>query len=346
MRLPRLTLLAGAVVALALTLAACGGDDDSSDAASAAAATAPGPAITIGYSAWPGWFPLAVAEEKGFFEEAGVDVEVRYFTDYIASLDAFTAGQIDGNAQTLNDTIAGVASGAKASIVVNTDFSAGNDAIIVKEGIDSIAELQGKSVGAEAGVVDHYLLLQGLESEGLSQDDIDFRGLPTAAAASGFAAGQFDAVGVFAPFTLEALKLEGSKVLFDSADYPGSISDHIVLSSDLVAERPDDVQKIVEAWYVTLDYIAANPDEAAAIMAQKAGITPEEYQSFDAGTDILTPDEALAAFDDSSASTSLPNTARKINPFLVSSGLTRQEADLAGLFAPQFTQAYLDGGGG
>ena len=346
MRLPRLTLLAGAVVVLALALAACGGDDDSSDAASTGAAATSGPTITIGYSAWPGWFPLAVADEMGFFEEAGVDVDVRYFADYIASLDAFTAGQIDGNTQTLNDTIAGVASGAKAAIVVNTDFSAGNDAIIVDESIDSITELQGKSVGAEAGVVDHYLLLQGLESEGLTQDDIDFRGLPTAAAASGFAAGQFDAVGVFAPFTIEALKREGSKVLFDSADYPGSISDHIVLSSDLVAERPDDVQKIVEAWYVTLDYIAANPEAAVAIMAKQAGISPAEYESLDAGTDILTPDDALAAFQDSSAATSLPNTARKINPFLVSSGLTREEADLTGLFAPQFTQAYLDGSGG
>ncbi len=150
---------------------------------------------------------------------------------------------------------------------------------------------------------------------------------------------------MFAPFTIEALKREGSSVLFDSADYPGSISDHIVLDSDLVAERPDDVQKLVDAWYATIDWIAANPEEATAIMAEQAGITPAEYTSFAEGTDILDPQRALDAFADSDAATSLPNTARKINPFLVDSGLTRQEADLTGLFAPQFTQAFIDGGG-
>ena len=32
--------------------------------------------ITLGYSAWPGWFPLAVAEEAGIFEDVGLDVKL------------------------------------------------------------------------------------------------------------------------------------------------------------------------------------------------------------------------------------------------------------------------------
>ena len=32
-----------------------------------------------------------------------------------------------------------------------------------------------------------------------------------------------------------------------------------------------------------------------------------------------------------------------LRPFLVDSGLTREEADLTGLFDPSFTQAYVDG---
>lgn len=345
MRYLRIPLLAGLVAALALGTAACGGDDSSAAADTSGGAAAAGPAITIGYSAWPGWFPLKVAEEKGFFEEAGVNVTLRYFTDYVSSIDALTAGQIDGNTQTLNDTMAGVAAGQKAAIVVNTDFSAGNDAVIVDESITSIEDLKGKTVAAEAGVVDHFLLLQGLESVGLSEKDISFRGVLTDAAAAGFAGGEFDAVGVFAPFTTEALKRPGSKVLFSSADFPGSISDHIVLDSDLVAERPEDVQKIVDAWYATLAWIEANPDEATAIMAEQAGVTPADYESYAKGTKILDAAGALDAFADSTASTSLPNTARKINPFLVSSGLTREEADLTGLFDESFTKAYIDGGG-
>ena len=58
-------------------------------------------------------------------------------------------------------------------------------------------------------MVDHFLLLQGLDSVGLTEDDIDFRGVLTDAAAAGFAAGEFDCVGVFAPFTLTALERAG-----------------------------------------------------------------------------------------------------------------------------------------
>ena len=143
-RISRLALALTATVLLALGLAACG--DDSSSASS--------DPIVIGYSAWPGWFPLKVAEAQGFFADAGVNVELKYFNDYTASIDALAAGQVDANAQTLNDTLAIAATGSDVRIVVNTDFSAGNDAIIVDRSITSVADLKGKTVAAEAGVVD------------------------------------------------------------------------------------------------------------------------------------------------------------------------------------------------
>ena len=82
----------------------------------------------VGYSAWPGWFPLAVADKEGIFKKAGLDVKLTYFADYTSSLDALVAGQLDVNAQTLNDTMFAVASGSPQKIVVINDNSTGNDA--------------------------------------------------------------------------------------------------------------------------------------------------------------------------------------------------------------------------
>ena len=298
--------------------------------------------VTIGYSAWPGWFPLAVAEKEGIFEDNGLKVDLKYFADYIASLDAMSAGKLDANTQTLNDTMAAVAGGSKQAIIVVNDNSAGNDAIICDESVKSIADLKGKTIAAEEGVVDHFLLLQGLATEGLTQDDIDFRGVLTADAASSFAGGQFDCVGVFAPFTVEALKRPGSHVVFSSKEFPGIIPDHIVVSQSMVAKKPKVAQKIVDAWYDTLDYIAANPEKATKIMADVAQVSESEYEDFASGTKLFTVDEALEAFTPSDSDTSLQHTAELINPFLVKSGLTKKQASLKNLFAPQFTQAYAD----
>lgn len=298
--------------------------------------------VTIGYSAWPGWFPLAVAEKEGIFKKDGLDVNLKYFTDYISSLDAMVAGKLDANTQTLNDTMAAVAGGSKQAIIAVNDNSAGNDAIICDQSITSIADLKGKTIAAEEGVVDHFLLLQGLAKEGLTQDDIDFRGVLTADAASSFAGGQFDCVGVFAPFTLDALKRPGSHVVFSSKEFPGTIPDHIVVSQSMVAKKPKVAQKLVNAWYDTLAYIAANPDKALKIMADKAELSTKDYEDLASGTKIFTVDEALAAFEPGDTTTSLQYTADLINPFLVKSGLTKKQASLKNLFAPQFTQAYAD----
>lgn len=326
--------------ALALTLAACGssGGDSSSGSGDGGGSMK----LTIGYSAWPGWFPLAVAEEKGIFTKAGLDVDLKYFADYTASLDALVAGQVDVNAQTLNDTIFAVASGAKQKVVVVNDNSTGNDQIICDKSVTSIKDLKGKTVAAEAGVVDHFLLLQGLAKEGLTQDDIEFKGVKTDAAAAAFAGGQFDCVGVFAPFTVQAAERKDSKVLFSSKDFPGAIPDHLV-ATEKAAGNEKAMTALVDAWYQTLDYIAKNPEEATKIMAEKAGLSTEEYDDFGSGTTIFTPEQAVNAFEDRKGDpTSLPEMARRINPFLVESGIAKEEADLSGLFEPKYTKAYAD----
>ena len=163
-------LLAGLL--LVGVVAGCGSDDDDSGSAATTSSEASGSGgttkLTIGYSAWPGWFPLAVADEQGIFEDNGLDVDLKYFTDYTASLDALAAEKLDVNAQTLNDTIFAVAAGSKQKVVVVGDNSTGNDAVICDKSVKDRKDLKGKSIAAEEGVVDHFLLLQGLQKEGMA----------------------------------------------------------------------------------------------------------------------------------------------------------------------------------
>jgi NitT/TauT family transport system substrate-binding protein len=343
--------------AISLITTACGSDtgdsasepaapeaesDGSGDADSGEnGTTASSDPIKIGYSAWPGWFPLAVTEQAGIFDEVGLNVDLIFFADYLASIDAMAVGELDFVTQTLNDTMASVAFGDEQVIVVVNDNSTGNDKIICDESITSIEDLAGKTIAAEAGVVDHFLLVQGLESVGLTEDDIDFRGVLTDAAAASFAAGEFDCVGVFAPFWLTALERPGSAELFSSADFPGLIPDHIVATREIVDGDPETVQKLVDAWYLTLDYIEANPEESVAIMAGVAETSVEEYSVFAEGTTLFSAEDAAAAFEDGDDTSSLIHTAKLINPFLVESGFTEGEASLDGLFDSSFTDDYL-----
>jgi NitT/TauT family transport system substrate-binding protein len=341
---PRPSTASGEAAAAATTTTAAWNVPSTTAAAGAAAAPAPapagGPAITLGYSAWPGWFVWDVAEKKGLFDKEGVKVKLTYFSDYTTCLQAMTAGKLDADSQTLNDTLLGVTSGSAQVSVIENDNSFGNDAIIVKDSIKTIEDLKGKTVAAEQGVVDHFLLLQGLASKGMKESDIQFRNLPTDAAAAAFANGQIDAVGVFAPFTVQALKRAGSHVLFSSKDFPGTISDHLVVTPQLIKDRRADVQKLVNSWYDTLDWIKANPTEATAIMAEHAQLKPEEYAALAGGTKLFSAADAIKGYTGQDP-TDLTAMFWQVNDFLLGSGLIKSRASLEGLYDPSFTQDYL-----
>ena len=292
--------------------------------------------VRVGYSAWPGWFPWKLSEAKGLFNSNGVPVSLQWFDGYLDSINALNAGQLDCNSQTLGDTISSMAGGADLKVVLTNDYSTGNDQIIAAPGISSATDLKGKRVAAEEGTVDHYLLLLGLEQAGMSGRDITFVPLETGAAAAAFVAGKVDAVGVFAPFTTQALKRPGSKTLFSSRDFPGAISDHLVCRSQFVADNPQAVQKLVQTWFDTLKQMRNEPQGSLAILAERAGVSEAEYREYDAGTTILSLDQNKQVFKPSGDMQSLPYAANQISAFLQQQGLAKTPPKLDTLFQPQF----------
>ncbi|EKQ70966.1 ABC transporter, substrate-binding protein, aliphatic sulfonates family [Leptolyngbyaceae cyanobacterium JSC-12] len=296
--------------------------------------------VDLGFSAWPGWFPWQVAKEQGIFQKTNAPVELKWFDGYLESISTLTAGQIDANSQTLGDTVSSVAGGADQVVVLVNDNSTGNDKIIVREGIKTVVDLKGKKVAAEEGTVDHFLLLLGLKKAGLKPEDIQFVPLETGKAASAFAAGQVDACAVFAPFTTQALKRSGSRELFSSKDFPGAISDHLVVTRDFVYKHPEQVQALVDAWFATLEYLKRNQASAYEIMAKRAGVSVAEYKEYADGTRLFTLEENLKAFQPGNDMTSLLYAADEMSKFLMDVGLAKTKPNTTLLFDDRFVKAY------
>ena len=295
-----------------------------------------GPVVRIGYSAWPGWFPWAVTEAKGLFGNAGVNATMQWFDGYLDSINALNAGQLDCNSQTLNDTISSIAGGADLQVVLQNDYSTGNDQIIAAEGINTVADLKGKKVAAEEGTVDHYLLLKVLKDAGLKGSDITFVPLETGAAAAAFAAGKVDAAGVYAPFTTQALKRPGSKAITTSKDHPGAISDLLVCRTDFVKQNPEAIQKVVDAWFATLKLMKTDPAATLPILVERSGVSEAEFKAYDAGTTIQTLAENRQNFKPGTTMTSLPYAAEQISAFLVEVGLATTKPNISNLLNPTF----------
>jgi len=251
--------------------------------------------LKIGYSDWPGWVAWEIAIEKGMFEEAGVDVEFEWF-DYVASMDAYAAGQLDAVGMTNGDALVTGATGAKSVTILINDYSNGNDMIVAKPGIKSVAELKGKKIGVEVGFVGHLLLLNALEKAGMTEKDVELVNVPTNETPQVLASGDVDAVVAWQPSSGQALQLvPGSSAIYTSADEPGLIYDVLAVSPTSLASRKAEWKKVLEVWYKAVAYLKdpATKEDAIKIMAARVGLTADKYKGFIDGTNILTLEEAL-----------------------------------------------------
>ncbi len=250
--------------------------------------------LKIGYSDWPGWVAWEIAIEKDWFKEEGVAVKFEWF-DYVASMDAFAAGQLDAVSMTNGDALVTGATGAKSVMILMNDYSNGNDMVIGAAGISSIKELKGKKVGVEIGFVGHLLLLNALEKNGMTEADVELVNVPTNETPQVLASGDVDAIVAWQPNSGQALNLvPGSKAIYSSADEPGLIYDALSVSPVSLAARRDDWKKVIKVWYRAVAYLQdpKTTDDAVKIMAARVGLSPAEYKPFLKGTKILTQSEA------------------------------------------------------
>ena len=254
--------------------------------------------LTIGYSDWPGWVAWEVGIEKGWFEEAGVDVRFEWF-DYVASMDAYAAGQLDAVCMTNGDALVTGATGRRSTMAIINDFSNGNDMIVARPGITSVAELAGKKVAVEIGFVGHLLLLRALEKAGLTEDDIELVNVRTNETPMVLASGEVDAIVAWQPNSSQSLQMvPGSTAIYSSANDQGLIYDTLAIAPESLDQYPDQWGKVIEVWYRIVDFINDPATSAAAveIMAARVGVAPDKYAQFMKGTRLLAKAEAMARY--------------------------------------------------
>jgi NitT/TauT family transport system substrate-binding protein len=253
--------------------------------------------LKIAYSDWPGFTIFELAKQKGWFKEAGVEVELLWF-DYLPSIDAFAAGKVDAVTVVSTDALVTGANGAKSKFVAILDYSDGNDMIIGKPGINSIKDLKGQKIGLEVTLVEHLLLLKALEANGMKQSDVELVNTATNDTPQTLGSGNVAAVAAWYPVSGQALKqVAGSKKLFSSADAKGLIYDVLAVSPVSLGKRKADWEKVAKVYYKCVDYIMdpATKEDAVKIMAAKVGAKPEEYSENIPGTHFMTLAEAKAA---------------------------------------------------
>lgn len=297
--------------------------------------------LKIGYSDWPGWVAWEVAIQKGWFKEAGVDVQFDWF-EYVPSMEAFAAGKTDAVCMTNGDALVTGATGAPSKAILINDFSNGNDMVVALPGISSLKDLKGKKIGVEVGFVDHLLLLKGLEAAGMTESDVELVNVPTAETPKVLASKDVSAIAAWQPNSGQALKaVPGSTSIYSSADVPGLIYDVLAVNPASLSARADDWKKVVQVWNRVAAYVndPATQDDAVKIMAARVNLTPEEYKPFLKGTKILTLEEAKKAFQKNETLGSIYGSNAVVDKFNVDNKVYEKAQPIADYIDPTITNS-------
>ncbi len=302
--------------------------------------------LKIAFSDWPGWTAFEIANQKGWFKQAGIDVNLLWF-EYMPSIDAFTAGKVDGVMVTNGDGLVTAANGAKNVAIMLTDYSNGNDMIVAKPGIESVKDLKGKKIGVELTLVEHLMLLNALKQNGMSESDVQLVNTPTSQTPQVLASGQVDAIAAWYPNSGQALKsLAGSKAIYTSANAPGLIYDCVVVSPQSLAEHREEWKKFVSVWDRIVAYLADPKTRADGIriMAARAGVDAKEYAAAMKGTRLLTLAEGLKVMDSKSTGLdSLSGSSATADAFNVKNGVYKTPQDIPSSFDASLVDEVVHG---
>ncbi len=301
-----------------------------------------GTPLKIAYSDWPGWVAWDIAVQKGWFKEAGVDVELVWF-EYVPSMDAFSAGKVDAVCMTNGDALVTGATGKAAKGILLNDFSDGNDMVVAKAGIKSMKDLKGKKIGVEVGFVDHLLLLKGLEANGLTEKDVTLVNMPTNQTAQALASGSVSAIAAWQPNSGQALKESpGSTAIYTSANAPGLIYDLLYVSPESLAKHKEDWKKVVKVWFKVVDFIKEpkNKAEYLKIMSARVGLTPDAYEPLMKGTHLLDLAENKKHLQDGKDLASVYGSSKIVDDFNVKNAVYKKAQDIPAYLDPSLV---LDG---
>ena len=291
--------------------------------------------LRVGVNAWPGYEYLYLADVKDFYAAEGVEVRLLEFGSLSDTRRAYERGQLDMmGATVIEGLVIHDASPRRPRVVRVVDYSNGPDVIIAQPWITRGEQLRGARVGVELAALPVFLLARGLEDFGLTVRDVRTASMDQTAMEEAFRRGDLDAVVTYPPTSVRLTREMETTRLFSSADAPREILDVLLAEADVVRDRGDEVRALLRAFDRAVAYAERQPADAAAIMAQREGITPGEFSAALSGGIVLVGADQQAPFFGPDGA--LERAIRVAGRLLVAAGQLRAVPAPGSLVEPRF----------
>jgi NitT/TauT family transport system substrate-binding protein len=235
--------------------------------------------VAVGFSGWTGFAPLTLAKEAGIFKKHGLDVDLKKIPQKDRHL-AIASGDIQCAATTVETWVVWNANGVATKEIFQMDKSYGADGMVVRNNIQKISDLKGKTVAASApGTAPYFTLAWFLKKNGLSVKDVAVVNLEPGPAAQAFVAGQNDAAMTYEPYlSVVRANPTAGKIIATTLDYP-MIMDTFGCTPKFLADNPKAAKALTDSYFDAIDMIAKEPKKSFEIMGADVKQTAEQFEA-------------------------------------------------------------------
>lgn len=161
-----------------------------------------------------------------------------------------------------------------------------NFSSVVAREAGRIEQLRGKRIGYSAGSSSHYVLLQGLKSADMSEQDVVLVALEPSSMPDALESGQVDAFSGWEPTPSISLARNPK----NRAIYRGMSTDWIVFSRDFVQQQPQQALMILASYVRAINWMRANP----ANLRKAAAWVIQDGQAFLGKAPPVTSEQAMS----------------------------------------------------
>lgn len=325
-----LALLIGAGAAVASTVSR------TNDAGAApAAGTAPAAELRLGYFGNITHGPALIGVTKGFIaKELGqTKLSTQVFNAGPAAIEALNAGAIDATYIGPNPAINSYVKSKGESISIIAGATAGGAQLVVKPGINSAADLKGKTLaspqlgGTQDVALRAWLGHQGFKTSTDGSGDVTINPTENAQTLKLFQDGKLDGAWLPEPWASRLVLQAGAKVLVDEKDLweKGEfVTTVLIVNKTFAAEHPATVQALLKGHVESVDWLNAAP------AAEKATVLNDALKA--AAGKALPADVIDRSLKNIVFTTDpLAGTYKKLLQDGVDAGTTKQ-ADINGIF--------------
>jgi putative hydroxymethylpyrimidine transport system substrate-binding protein len=218
----------------------------------------------------PDHAPILVAEARGYFADAGLEVEIIAPADPNDPPKLVAAGQAEIAISYQPQLHIQVDQGlplARIGTLVATPL---NSLVVLADGgVHSIADLAGRKIGFSVGGFEDALLRAMLAKHGVSEDAVELVNVNFALTPA-LLSGQVDGViGAFRNFELNQLELEGRP---GRAFYPEEegvpVYDELIFIANAETLEDDRLPRFLDAVEAGVLYLINHPDESFALFTE------------------------------------------------------------------------------